>query len=184
MALKFHPDKNKSSNAHDLFIQINEAYLLLYDDEARAKYDFEYNRYYQKKQYREPGVTSSKETDFKSEQSGYSEPSNKTKSDHAFDDDVLNDWSTKAKEQAEKYAKMAFSEFSSLVLGIVKETGFQISNVLIGIFGGLLFILGLNEIFVLLYTSFEKGSLIAIILGILGFYLIRYAYQRENKNRM
>ena len=38
-ALKYHPDRNKNEDAHDLFIKINEAYSILYDKQARAKYD-------------------------------------------------------------------------------------------------------------------------------------------------
>ena len=32
LALKFHPDRNKSPDAHEKFIEINEAYLILFDD--------------------------------------------------------------------------------------------------------------------------------------------------------
>ena len=46
LVLEFHPDRNKSPNAHEKFIEINEAYLLLYDDEARQKYDREYNYHF------------------------------------------------------------------------------------------------------------------------------------------
>ena len=48
LALQYHPDKNKSPDAHERFIEINEAYLLLYDDEARAKYDREFKTYQKK----------------------------------------------------------------------------------------------------------------------------------------
>ena len=39
LALKYHPDVNKSNDAHDRFISINEAYLILSDDEARMIYN-------------------------------------------------------------------------------------------------------------------------------------------------
>mgnify|MGYP001221487178 CR=1 FL=1 len=41
LAIKYHPDKNKSSNAHNQFVDVNEAYTILYDKQARAKYDRE-----------------------------------------------------------------------------------------------------------------------------------------------
>lgn len=39
LALEFHPDKNKSSNAHDIFISINQAYKILSDESLRKEYD-------------------------------------------------------------------------------------------------------------------------------------------------
>jgi len=46
LALQWHPDHNKRSDAHEIFISINQAYLILSDNEARFKYDIEYNRYF------------------------------------------------------------------------------------------------------------------------------------------
>ncbi len=43
LAHQWHPDKNKSPDAHNIFIKINEAYLILSDPEAREKYDKEYS---------------------------------------------------------------------------------------------------------------------------------------------
>jgi molecular chaperone DnaJ len=39
LALKFHPDRNKSPGAEDKFKEISEAYAVLSDDEKRRKYD-------------------------------------------------------------------------------------------------------------------------------------------------
>ncbi len=39
LALLFHPDKNHSPQAHDLFVEINEAYNVLSDLEKKKKYD-------------------------------------------------------------------------------------------------------------------------------------------------
>lgn len=39
LALKYHPDKNKSSNAGDKFRAINEAYKVLKDEQKRDHYD-------------------------------------------------------------------------------------------------------------------------------------------------
>jgi DnaJ-class molecular chaperone len=38
-AIKFHPDKNHSINAHDKFIEINEAYNILIDQTKKSIYD-------------------------------------------------------------------------------------------------------------------------------------------------
>ena len=39
LALKYHPDKNRSSDAHQRFIVINEAYQFLIDPQKRKLYD-------------------------------------------------------------------------------------------------------------------------------------------------
>ncbi|HKX96364.1 MAG TPA: J domain-containing protein [Candidatus Nitrosocosmicus sp.] len=39
LALKHHPDKNKSSESHQKFLQIVEAYEVLSDENSRRKYD-------------------------------------------------------------------------------------------------------------------------------------------------
>ena len=39
LAMKYHPDKNKESDAEEKFKEINEAYENLYDEQKRSKYD-------------------------------------------------------------------------------------------------------------------------------------------------
>jgi len=39
LALKYHPDKNKSNESHQKFLQIVEAYEVLSDENSRRKYD-------------------------------------------------------------------------------------------------------------------------------------------------
>lgn len=48
-ALFWHPDKNKSSNAHEKFVQISEAYEILINVEKRQLYDKIYSEYFEKK---------------------------------------------------------------------------------------------------------------------------------------
>jgi len=144
LALQYHPDKNKSPDAHERFIEINEAYLLLYDDDARAKYDKEFQTHSQKK---------------KPNQTEYQE--------EIFEDFDLNDWSKKAKKQAEQYAKMSYYNFFNLLKGVVKETGFQFSNVIIYMIAGILLLSGIG---CLIRSNFALG-LILISMGVGGQYL-------------
>lgn len=162
LALEFHPDRNKSSDAHEKFIAINEAYLILYDEEARAKYDTEYKIYFNREKTKS--------------QSEYSEQKNKEKErsysrESHFDDADLNDWSKKAKQQGAEYARMAFDEFSKMVIGFVKETGFQLGNTILVFFGLVLTMGGCGNIIIGLSTSGEIGNpvfgIIMLPIGIL-----------------
>ena len=44
-SLKYHPDKNPSKEAQDVFVKINEAYEILGDDDKRREYDFVSNTF-------------------------------------------------------------------------------------------------------------------------------------------
>ncbi len=152
LSLKFHPDKNKSVDAHDKFIEINEAYLILYDIEARTKYDAEYDRRFPKNdQYKDP------EFNFRMEQD---------ENEFTYQDQDLNNWSKTARNQGKEYASMKFDEFSNLVLQFVGETGFQLGNTIL-VFLGLLFTMGgCGNLIVGLSTHGEIGN---ALLGIIMF---------------
>ena len=89
-ALKFHPDVNKSANAHERFIEINEAYEILSDPEKKGVYDTFYDSYTSKQAL--------ESTEVSIMQSKYSS------------------WQASAKSKAESYAKMSFKEFQYQVL--------------------------------------------------------------------
>ncbi len=92
-ALKWHPDRNSSPDAKERMQIINEAYLILKDDEARTRYDKQYQRFYRSNQ----------------------QDSNKTqekvyKQYYSIDDDILNDWIKKAKSQAKEMLMMSVED--------------------------------------------------------------------------
>lgn len=79
-ALFWHPDKNKSQNAHDKFIQISEAYNILIDEQKRVMYDKLYDIYLKK--HTDISVFQETKADFK----------------------VYSDWVKEARVKAEKLA--------------------------------------------------------------------------------
>ena len=106
----------------------------------------------------------------------YTDKKNKEKewsyaSENHFDDADLNDWSKKAKQQGAEYARMAFDEFSKLVIGFVKETGFQLGNTILVFFGLVFTMGGCGNIIIGLSTSGEIGNpvfgIIMLPIGIL-----------------
>lgn len=92
MALKFHPDINKSPSAHDLFIKIHEAYEILKDPSKRRIYDEKYYDIFLKK-----------------EQTFIID-------DVFFDNPDFNNWKTQAKQNGEQYSQMNFQDYKNEVL--------------------------------------------------------------------
>lgn len=173
LALKFHPDRNKRLDAQEKFIEINEAYLILFDDEARAKYDREYKFYYGQKAKTEQTSSTDQE---KTHQDKEYKHKYSSKQESLFEDEDLNQWTRNAREQAERFAKMAFDEFSILVGGMVKETGFQLCNAFLVMIGALLSMSGGGNIVIGLSTRGEIGNpIIGLILLPIGILLLRAA---------
>lgn len=98
-ALRWHPDRNQGRDTKSIMQDINEAYLVLKDAEARVRYDNEYKRFkaYQKKES-EFTVASNVEDDFPKE------------SKYEFDDEILKRWMTNAREQASNLVSQTFKE--------------------------------------------------------------------------
>lgn len=88
-ALRWHPDKNKGRDTTQQMQEINEAYLILKDHEARSRYDIEYNLF---KAYR---------NEYQSENDN-STPDDKTcvNEQYTFSDETLKKWMANAKDQA------------------------------------------------------------------------------------
>lgn len=86
-ALKWHPDRNGSPGATARMQLINEAYLILKDDEARLKYDKQYQKF---------------------KQAARQEPAKWET--YSIDDDTLNDWIKKAKQQAKEMVMMSVED--------------------------------------------------------------------------
>lgn len=177
LALEFHPDKNKSPGSHDKFIEINEAYLILYDDEARKRYDKEYH--YNFTSRREP------KTDYfvKTEKQRKSDTQrfDNERSFQTYEDEDLNRWSKNAREQAESLAKMAFNEFSNLVVGVVKETGFQLGNSLIMALGAIFTMSGCGNL-VFGLTGDLGNPILGIIFLPIGLFLWNLAQKNWNNH--
>ncbi|WP_194974203.1 J domain-containing protein [Aquiflexum lacus] len=94
LALQWHPDKNLSPEAHEKFIEINEAYLVLSDPIKRSTFDQILN--------------SSKQVN-----------TAKPKSESYDFEEFVNE----AREKAKKYAGFSFDEFSKSLAKSLGEAG-------------------------------------------------------------
>lgn len=176
LALQWHPDKNKVANAHEMFIKINEAYLILYDEQARAKYDKEYEFFFGK--YQEE--TEQPKEDYKQENPFAEETHQKPKYTHSYNDPDLNNWTETAKRQASKYASMSFEEFGKLLGEVVKETGRQGFTAILYAISG---VIGASGFFSLIggirYGDIPQIilSIVFLVIAIAGFSFTSKKYQ-------
>ena len=192
-ALKYHPDRNKNEDAHDLFIKINEAYSILYDKQARAKYDIEYRNHfsrakaesYNRHEYTYQKAETSEE--YRKRQQSYREGQYTYEADNPFEDENLNKKAKKAKKQGAEYAAMAFVNFSNQIAGMIKSTFELIKNIfltivygLFGLAGILIMLFGLVGIGVGVFSNWELSTtLVGIFITVPGFLLLR-ASDRNN----
>ncbi len=135
-ALKWHPDRNHGVDTTQQMQEINEAYLILKDNEARDRYNREYQRFKQYQQERE--LRHQKSYQEKKEPEQHYQRSNKEGkqkeraneySDYNVYDDVLNKWMNNAKQQAVDLAKLTIEDLKGMVsVGVkiaAKEAGNQ-----------------------------------------------------------
>lgn len=145
LCYEWHPDINKNPEAHEKFIEISSAYLILNDAEARKKYDSEYYRH---------------------------KPNNCEKNE--FEDADLKTWCNNAHEQSVEFAKMSFQIFIRKVKDVSSETGFQLGNTLAVFLGLLLGIRGCNGIRSCFHNYNIDSLILSIFLLIIGGGIISF----------
>tara|TARA_B110000285_G_C15092382_1_gene599859 strand:+ start:625 stop:1155 length:531 start_codon:yes stop_codon:yes gene_type:complete len=122
-ALKWHPDKNQDEDTTERMKEINEAKLILIDEEARIRYDREYLKFKSFQKNKEKENKSEKQ---KEQKSSRKEPKQKEKtkkpkdplhSTYQFDDEILKRWMENARKQAIRNVYEMINEFrdSSLI---------------------------------------------------------------------
>lgn len=120
-SIKYHPDKNPDIDSTSKMQDINEAYLILKDREAKARYDVQYFNY--KEFYQKETNNHSSDESFKNDFS------------FSFDDDILKRWMMNARRQAFTLAKESIKEFKELGVKSVKEGGKKAGEMLIAQIG-------------------------------------------------
>jgi len=128
-AMKWHPDKNHGMDTTVKMKEINEAKLILTDEEARTRYDIEYLSFksFQKEKVKKTEETKQKQNEQKrqeKEKTSENKSYNKKKEDpkeaystYQFNDEVLKKWMENARKQAIRNVYEMITEFrdSSLV---------------------------------------------------------------------
>ena len=150
-AIKWHPDKNIGVDTTIKMQEINEAYVLLKDTEARERYDKEYQTF---KQYQSEFKSKEKKKEKQQENKEYSyEESSKNQSEKTYEyyeyeinDDILKKWMNTAKKQAVDLAKQTIEDFRGMTSAGVKGASkgcFQqfLAQIIIGVIFTLTFLL-------------------------------------------
>jgi len=121
-ALKWHPDRNPHQDTTRQMQDLNEAYLVLRDFEARKRYDIAYKNFKEVKQNYQDYSQSADISD---------------NSEYSFDvsDDTLKRWIENARRQAVDLAQQTIKDFKGMAkVGIeagAKEIGSQIVKSLV-----------------------------------------------------
>lgn len=141
-AMKWHPDKNHGMDTTEKMKEINEAKLILTDEEARLRYDKEYLRFKSFQQEKEKAKKTEEpkqkqqehkkqEQEKKTEEKSYERKDEKPKEEYStyqFDDEILKKWMENARKQAMRNVQEMITEFrdSSLIgFGTFFKTAFM-----------------------------------------------------------
>lgn len=125
-ALKWHPDKNPGRDTTHIMQEINEAYLILKDTEAREHYNREYLRFKQFKEQKEQQKKKQEQAyqheESRKRQREYHQAYEEKKSqqtehaDFKVEDDLLKKWMENAKRQAVDLAKQSIEDLKGMII--------------------------------------------------------------------
>jgi curved DNA-binding protein CbpA len=120
-AIKWHPDKNHGIDTTEKMKEINEAKLILTDDEARVRYDREYLKFKSFQQEKEKAKKTEEQKQYenkkqeqKTEDKSYENKAEKPKEDYStyhFEDKILKKWMENARKQAMRNVQEMITEF-------------------------------------------------------------------------
>ena len=108
-AILWHPDRNQNVDTTLQMQEINEAYLILKDTEARERYDVEYKRFNHFKQHQqeEKAKTRQEANQHKKEQQN-------NYTDYTVVDDMLKKWMENAQKQAVALAQQTIRDMKGV----------------------------------------------------------------------
>ena len=107
-AIKWHPDTNLGTDTTLQMQELNEAYLILKDAEARERYDKEYQRFKQYQQKKEETNNQERKNQFNERET------NDSHNDYSVEDETLEKWISNAQKQAVNLAKQTIKDFKGV----------------------------------------------------------------------
>lgn len=171
LAMQFHPDKNKASDAAQIFIEITEAYEVLRDPNLKAEYDAIYKSIFIDTNHSLELLNKSKEKQ--------------------------QTWASRGESKAKEYSQMSYDQFLKKAFEEIKFHSGHLARIgcltYFFIFGGLTMTIGIFFFADSNWTERNKDSgafiffpIVGIILLIIGFRQVGNAtsdYKDEINNR-
>lgn len=149
-ALKYHPDVNKHPTAHDLFIEIHEAFEILSDPIKRTIYD-------DLLLPKEMVVDLNNPSSTKEKAQSHQDANHRTNTNY-------EDWVKKARDHAERNSSMTYEKFKENLNELIETTrkiagwGCFTSLSILGVMGLYGFFVGLSQ-----YLKHERSDLTFLI---------------------
>lgn len=112
-ANEWHPDKNKSSDSTAKMQLLNEAYLILMDDQSRIRYDQQHSIFMVKEPKQAGFSFSDYDFEFQTSQREDKKPTN-GRPDFQYTDAELERWIKNARRQAKELAKRSLSDINNM----------------------------------------------------------------------
>jgi curved DNA-binding protein CbpA len=112
-AIKWHPDKNPGLDTTRQMQEINEAYIILKDEEARAKYDREYLHY--QAAFRAEQASKEKTSTYTHKPSNAPPKPAAQAPQYQFEDEILEKWMKNAQRQSVSLAEQTIRDFRGMV---------------------------------------------------------------------
>ncbi len=139
-AIKWHPDKNPGVDTTQRMQEINEAYLILKDTEARGRYNAEYQRFKQYQRQKAQARSAQQQKKQEQDQERQKESQHKEKreykktyeySDFSVNDAILKKWMENAKRQAVELAKQTLEDLGGMVVAGTKAAAKEAGSYLL-----------------------------------------------------
>lgn len=128
LAKRWHPDRNKDVDTNKKMQEINEAYILLSDNDARKRYNIEYQKY-KKFITKTQIIISSKTNEYNNSFKGKEQYQN-TNNEYVCEDEILNSWMKNAKKQAFEMRNKTLEELLGIITsGLVESKNYLTSPI-------------------------------------------------------
>jgi curved DNA-binding protein CbpA len=130
-----------------LIIEIQEAYYILFDDEARMRYDIQYSKLYinieEEHKSADANTHNSSNKTYQSTDKTYE---NTEQKNYQFDDPILEKWILNARKQAVEFVKNIYKETKGITLSGCSYY-FKALGICILIFIGILILISILRVF-------------------------------------